>query len=102
MCSSDLQFNVIHIFDEDQQEQKSRKMAFFMGDARMKACTIHSFKGWEARYMVIAICEDTDLESAYVAMSRLKRHTEGSYLTVVCSNPTLEDFGRTWTAFEKL
>lgn len=95
-------FNVIHIFDVDQQEQKSRKMAFFMGDARIKACTIHSFKGWEARYMVIAISEDTDLESAYVAMSRLKRHTEGSYLTVVCSNPILEDFGRKWTVFEKL
>ncbi|MCU0546199.1 MAG: UvrD-helicase domain-containing protein [Oscillatoriaceae cyanobacterium Prado104] len=95
-------FNVIHIFDADQQEKKSRKMAFFMGDARIKACTIHSFKGWEARYMVIAISEDTDLESAYVAMSRLKRHTEGSYLTVVCSNPKLEEFGRTWTAFEKL
>lgn len=95
-------FKVIHVFDEDKKEQKSRKMAFFMGDARIKACTIHSFKGWEARYMVIAISEDTDLESAYVAMSRLKRHTEGSYLTVVCSNPKLEDFGRTWTAFENL
>ncbi|APB33226.1 Superfamily I DNA and RNA helicase [Gloeomargarita lithophora Alchichica-D10] len=95
-------FNVIHIFDEDQQEQKSRKMAFFMGDARIKACTIHSFKGWEARYMVIAISEDTNIESAYVAMSRLKRHTEGSYLTVVCSNPILEDFGRTWENFIRL
>lgn len=95
-------FNVIHIFDADQKEQKSRKMAFFMGDARIKACTIHSFKGWEARHMVIAISEDTDLESVYVAMSRLKRHTKGSYLTVVCSNPILEDFGRMWTNFEKL
>ena len=35
--------NVIHVFNEDKQEQKSRKMAFFMGDARIKACTIHSF-----------------------------------------------------------
>lgn len=94
-------FKVCHIFDETQQEQKSRKMAFFMGDARIKACTIHSFKGWEARYIVIAITPDTDLEAAYVAMSRLKRHSEGSYLTVVCSNPALEAFGTTWTTFEK-
>ncbi len=95
-------FNVIHVFDPDRQEQKSRKMAFFMGDARIKACTIHSFKGWEARYLVLAISEDTEIESAYVAMSRLKRHTEGSYLTVVCSNSRLEDFGRTWPTFNKL
>lgn len=92
--------NVIHVFDEDREAQKSRKMAFFMGDARIKACTIHSFKGWEARYMVIGISEDTELESVYVAMSRLKRHVEGSYLTVVCSNPALEEFGKTWTTFE--
>lgn len=94
-------FKVCHVFDQTQQEQKSRKMAFFMGDARIKACTIHSFKGWEARYIVIAITPDTDLEAAYVAMSRLKRHNEGSYLTVVCSNPDLEAFGATWAIFEK-
>lgn len=94
-------FKVVHVFGTDKQEQKTQKIAFFMGDARIKACTIHSFKGWEARYMVIAISEDTNLESAYVAISRLKRHTEGSYLTVVCSNPKLENFGKTWTVFEK-
>ena len=70
-----------------------------MGDARIKACTIHSFKGWEARYMVIAIDEKTDLSTVYVAMSRLKKHTEGSHLTVVCSNPKLRDFGTTWPSF---
>jgi len=60
-------FKVCHIFDQTQGEQRSRKMAFFMGDARIKACTIHSFKGWEARYIVIAITPYTDLEAAYVA-----------------------------------
>lgn len=94
-------FKVCHIFDQTQQEQKSRKMAFFMGDARMKACTIHSFKGWEARYIIIVITPDTDLEAAYVAMSRLKRHNEGSYLTVICSNLELETFGATWATFEQ-
>lgn len=92
---------VCHVFDQTQQEQKSWKMAFFMGDARIKACTIHSFKGWEARYIVIAITPSTDLEAAYVAISRLRRHNEGSHLTVVCSNPALEAFGETWTDFEK-
>jgi hypothetical protein len=97
-------FQVLHVFDKDKREQKSRKMSFFAGDARIKACTIHSFKGWEARYIVVAISEssfNSELAATYVALSRLKRHTEGSYLTVVCSAPGLEDFGKTWSSFEK-
>jgi hypothetical protein len=97
-------FQVLHVFDKDKREQKSRKMSFFAGDARIKACTIHSFKGWEARYIVVAISEtsfNSELAATYVALSRLKRHTEGSYLTVVCSAPGLEDFGKTWPSFEK-
>jgi Nuclease-related domain/AAA domain len=92
-------FEVLHVFSQNKEEQKPKKMNFFMGDARIKACTIHSFKGWEARYMVIAIDEKTDLSTVYVAMSRLKRHTQGSHLTVVCSNPKLRDFGTTWPSF---
>jgi AAA domain/Nuclease-related domain len=90
---------VLHIFSQDKKEQKPRKMNFFMGAANIKACTIHSFKGWEARYMVIAIDDTTDLSAVYVAMSRLKRHTSGSHLTVVCSNPKLRNFGMTWPSF---
>ena len=94
-----LRFNVLHVFDKNRKEQKARKMSFFMGDARIKACTIHSFKGWEARYMIIAITKSSDLAADYVAMSRLKRHQDCSYLTVVCSNPELEEYGKTWESF---
>ncbi len=97
-----LRFNVLHVFDKNRKAQKARKMSFFMGDARIKACTIHSFKGWEARYMIIAITKSTDLAAAYVAMSRLKRHHGGSYLTVVCSNPELEEYGKTWESFSRI
>ncbi len=89
-------FNVLHIFSQSQREQKPKKMNFFMGDARIKACTIHSFKGWESRYMVIGITESTDSATVYVAMSRLKRHAKGSHLTVVCSAPELKSYGETW------
>lgn len=95
-------FNILHVFNQNRKEQKSKKMSFFMGDSRIKACTIHSFKGWEARYMVIAITKSTDLAAAYVAISRLKRHTKGSYLTVVCSNPELEEYGKTWESFSRI
>lgn len=95
-------FDILHVFDKNRKEQKAKKMSFFMGDSRIKACTIHSFKGWEARYIVIAITKSTDLAAAYVAMSRLKRHHGGSYLTVVCSNPELEEYGKTWESFSRI
>lgn len=89
----------LHIFDKSKKDQKPKKMSFFMGDARVKACTIHSFKGWESRYMVIGITEKTDLATVYVAMSRLRRHTQGSHLTVVCSAPRLKKYGKTWPEY---
>ncbi|KAB8314874.1 AAA family ATPase [Tolypothrix campylonemoides VB511288] len=94
-----------HVFGETHLEQKNRKLGFFMGDARVKACTIHSFKGWESRCMVINIKHADsaqDLAAIYVALSRLKRHERGSYLTVVCSAPELAEFGETWPIFERL
>lgn len=94
-----------HVFGNDRIEQKHRKLGFFMGDARAKATTIHSFKGWESRCMVIHISRANlpeDLATIYVALSRLKRHTVGSYLTVICSAPELEVFGKTWQTFERL
>jgi hypothetical protein len=38
--------------------------------------------------------------AVYVALSRLKRSPVGSFLTVVCSAPELEVYGRTWPVFE--
>lgn len=93
--------NVIHVFANNKQGQKIGKLAFFMGDARVKACTIHSFKGWESRYLVVAITEKSDLAATYVALSRLKRHQDGSYLTVISSSNTLREFGQTWSFIDK-
>lgn len=94
-----------HVFGSDHIEKRQRKLGFFMGDARVKATTIHSFKGWESRCMVINISRANlpeDMATIYVALSRLKRHTGGSYLTVICSAPELEAFGKTWQTFERL
>ncbi|GGL77771.1 hypothetical protein GCM10010840_14580 [Deinococcus aerolatus] len=46
--------NVNHVFTGD-QDDKRQKYAFWMGDARLKACTVHSFKGWEARHVVAVL-----------------------------------------------
>jgi hypothetical protein len=95
--------NVVHVFDRDKRRQKRRKIAFWMGDAKVKAATIHSFKGWESRALVIFMRSAKSSRSRagfYAAMSRLKRHARGSYLTVVCAAPELAGYGRTWPAFE--
>lgn len=47
-------WEVNHVFTTDQND-KRQKYAFWMGDARLKACTVHSFKGWEARHIVAVL-----------------------------------------------
>jgi hypothetical protein len=93
---------VCHVFGDDPATQKRRKMNFWMGDPRLKAATVHSFKGWETRALVVHISKATtanDLVETYVALSRLRRSEKGSFLTVVCSAPELADYGRTWPEF---
>lgn len=63
-----LGIQVNHVFTED-QDDKRQKFAFWMGDARLKACTVHSFKGWEARHVVAVLdTRDAVRESAVQAM----------------------------------
>ena len=86
-------------FDDRGVESKRNKMGFWMGDARVKATTLHSFKGWESRLLVVHITHAfTDEARAliYAGLTRLKRSVEGSHLTVVCTAPELSGFGRSW------
>ncbi len=88
-----------HVFGVTWQDQRDRKLAFYMGDARVKASTIHSFKGWETRALVLYLDTADDLQSlavAYVGLSRLKQHDGEAFMTVVCSAPLLEAYGRSW------
>lgn len=92
-------FNILHTFSNDKFERRKQKHAFFMGDARLKGTTIHSFKGWECRALIIyAGASDGPRLKAllYTAMTRLKRHTGGSFLTVVNAIPSLMEYGRQW------
>jgi hypothetical protein len=78
-------------------------MGFFMGDARIKATTLHSFKGREARLLVVYIAQAADPRSLaliYAGLTRLKLSADGSWLTVVCSAPELKAFGETWSSFD--
>ena len=91
----------VHTFDQTKEIQSRKKMSFYMGDARLKATTFHSFKGWETRLLVLHVKHALDSESKaaiYAALTRLKRSPVGSSLTVICSAPELAEFGASWTS----
>ncbi len=88
-----------HVFGTDRASSRWRKSAFWMGDSRVKAATLHSFKGWESPHLVVLINTARGREECrgiYVALSRLRRHAGGSTLLVVSAAPELEAYGRTW------
>ncbi len=97
---------VRHTFDDGQVFGRGRrlKLAFFQGAERVKATTLHSFKGWEAAQLVIYVdsaASPRDRAVFYAALTRLKRLEAGSALTVVSSARNLVEFGRQWPSFQK-
>jgi hypothetical protein len=92
---------MLHTFDCEQRNARQSKLAFFMGDSRMKGTTIHSFKGWETRMLIVGVEPRACLEAKtalYVALTRVKRHERGSIVIVVCAEPSLAEYGATWSA----
>ena len=90
---------VLELFDPDQRETRRKKLRFYKGAPMIKASTIHSYKGWESRQLVVWVrsIESTGQKCLfYVALTRLLGHVNGSSLTVVCEEPRLREFGRRW------
>jgi hypothetical protein len=88
--------NIAHTYDHDKAREGRLKMAFWMGQPRIKATTFHSFKGWETRLLVVYIASARGSQTRagiYAALTRLKRHPAGSHIIVVCSDPELAEFG---------
>jgi len=88
----------VHTLGKDPREERTRKHAFFRGDARVKVTTIHSFKGWESPRLLVALSEPSPAV-AYTALTRLLRNDAGSSLTVVCSSDYFREFGASWPDF---
>ena len=93
---------VKHVFGETQESRRSHRKAFWKGQAYL-ASTIHSFKGYEQRGVVLGIgpaMDDEDIDSlvaAYIGLTRVKAMPDGSAsLTVVCADDRLEAFGSRW------
>ncbi|MGB8991969.1 MAG: UvrD-helicase domain-containing protein [Desulfobaccales bacterium] len=101
---AEIGIKVIHTFGNDSQESRRLKMGFYMGDARIKGTTLHSFKGWESRALVLYIGKAPDQRAmalVYIGLTRLKRHIEGSFLTVVSSADSLSEYGKTWPEYRE-
>jgi superfamily I DNA/RNA helicase len=95
---------VLDTFAEDSRRARAQKLWFFKGDGRVKATTIHSFKGWESRALVVGIhrgASDSARTIIYTALTRLRNDPFGSYLTVVSAAEDLTPFGQTWPDFHR-
>lgn len=92
---------VAHTFEDG---DNGCKMSFSMNKAPIKITTIHSFKGWESRSIILYISntlDDRALAAVYVGLSRVKRHEGGSSITVVSASSKLNSFGGKWAAATK-
>ena len=87
---------VTHTFDG-----RRSKVGFRKGAPNAKVTTIHSFKGFEGR-SVLVVLDNHSPELAYTGMTRVRRGIGRAFLTVVCSADSFEDYGRTWPDFERV
>lgn len=92
---------VSHVFtDNDGDERRRRKHRFWGGMDGVKGCTVHSFKGWEARGVVLCILpHERSRRLAYVALTRIKGFPGArAAISVINCDPTLNTFK---TEFER-
>ena len=85
-----------------QRRSRSWKLGFPSPREGLRAVTVHSYKGWESKHVVIFVQDVSSGEGQwdgaalfYVALTRLMRDQHGSSLTVVSSCEELGEFGRT-------
>ena len=96
--------DVLHTFDEDARNTRRQKRAFFQGAARIKGTTLQSFKGWEARHLIVFVASVERAEDKallYSALTRLRRHEQGSCLTVVSCCDQLRAYAKSWPEYEE-
>ena len=100
--------SINHTFDGNKDKSRRQKMGFYLGSEKVKATTIHSFKGLEARLLVLQIdpvsgSQDEHVAAVYAALTRLKiSQSGGSYIAVVCSDPMFRDYGKTWVNYVEM
>ena len=100
----DKNIQVRDTFAKNGQESQRQKRALFQGDARVKATTIHSYKGWEGKLLVVfieSLDSPKDKALLYTAMTRLRKDQQQSSLTVISTCDNIKDFGKNWPDYEE-
>lgn len=95
---------VLHTFDKDRRVSRDQKFAFRKGREKIKATTAHSFKGWEARHLIVfveSVRSKQDQALLYTSLTRLLRHENGSSLTVVSCCDDLREYAKSWPNYEE-
>jgi Nuclease-related domain/AAA domain/UvrD-like helicase C-terminal domain len=91
---TNLRIQVNHVFETDEQRRyHPNKKAFWVGDGRLKMATIHSFKGWEAKNIVLLIDYTKESEAQlnsliYTALTRTRQN-----LIVLNAHHRFREFG---------
>jgi len=92
---TDAGYEVQHVFGATQSEKRKRKANFWSSAAGVKGCTVHSFKGWESRAVLMSVGWGRDARRlAYVGLTRVKgdRDNRSAFVTVVNSDFGLRGF----------
>lgn len=90
-----LGYTTSHTFADEHLARQRRKRRFWGGTPGIKGCTPHSFKGWEARAVVLAISDsEWATRLAYISMTRVKGDPgdKAAFITVVNASPRLDAF----------
>jgi Nuclease-related domain len=66
-----------HVFQSQEGNHRRNKKTFWMGSRGVKMCTVHSFKGWESRFVVALLADNTFQNVGaerlfYVALTRCR------------------------------
>jgi hypothetical protein len=88
-------YEVQHVFGMTDRERRERKMRFLGMAPGVKGCTVHSFKGWESRAVLMSVgWGDEARRLAYVGLTRVKgdRANRSAFVTVVNSDFGLRSF----------
>lgn len=92
----------VHVFSHDPENTAHLKKAFWPMRGEKKLCTVHSFQGWEARYVVFLVGPEfvqkdpfstfDYFRTVYVGLSRLARSEHASKIVIVNAERNLDEF----------
>lgn len=86
-----------HLYERETDRYGRNKKSFWKGDNRLKICTVHNFKGWEAPNIIILIPEhwsgtEENLDAVvYTAISRAQKN-----LIILNTHERYWDFGENY------